>query len=60
MHHIRMMKDLKPIYGTLDYLMAKRNRKQIPLCRDCHMKHHKGILTITKEIFEKGKIKKDN
>lgn len=38
MHHIRMMKYLKPIKGNLDYLMAKSNRKQIPLCRDCHIK----------------------
>lgn len=42
MHHIREMKDIKHKYGTLDYLMAKRNRKQIPVCRDCHMKYHSG------------------
>lgn len=53
MHHIRMMKDLKPIYGSLDYLMAKRKRKQIPLCRDCHMKHHKGTLLIPQGILDK-------
>lgn len=37
MHHIRAMKDIKHKKGTLDYLMAKRYRKQIPVCRDCHM-----------------------
>jgi len=42
MHHIREMKDIKHKHGTLDYLMAKRNRKQIPVCRDCHMKYHNG------------------
>jgi hypothetical protein len=42
MHHIREMKNIKHKHGTLDYLMAKRNRKQIPVCRDCHMKHHSG------------------
>nr|YP_009517244.1 hypothetical protein DXG02_000007 [Myochromella boudieri]AYE93129.1 hypothetical protein DXG02_000007 [Myochromella boudieri] len=42
MHHIREMKDIKHKHGTLDYLKAKRNRKQIPVCRDCHMKHHSG------------------
>lgn len=42
MHHIREMKDIKQKTktSTLDYLMAKRNRKQIPVCRDCHMKYH--------------------
>jgi nicotine oxidoreductase len=42
MHHIREMKDIKHKTNTLDYLMAKRNRKQIPVCRDCHMKYHSG------------------
>ena len=49
MHHIRMMKDLKAIKGTLD--LSKANRKQIPLCRSCHMAHHSGKLTLLeKEI----------
>jgi nicotine oxidoreductase len=42
LHHIREMKDIKHKTNTLDYLMAKRNRKQIPVCRDCHMKYHSG------------------
>ncbi len=58
MHHIRMMKDLKSIYGSLDYLMAKRKRKQISLCRDCHMKHHKGTLIIPQGIIDKYVTKK--
>lgn len=53
MHHIRMMKDLKPIKGTLDYLMARANRKQIPLCRSCHMKYHNNKLTIPSELIKK-------
>lgn len=40
MHHIRMMKDLYPKISLVDRLMAKRRRKQIPLCRYCHVKHH--------------------
>lgn len=40
MHHIRMLKDLNPQARVADKLMAKARRKQIPLCRDCHMKHH--------------------
>nr|UEX92783.1 hypothetical protein [Ophiocordyceps lanpingensis] len=44
MHHVRMMKDLNPKARYVDKIMAKRNRKQIPLCRNCHLKHHKGLL----------------
>jgi hypothetical protein len=42
MHHVRMLKDLKPKASKVDYMMAKANRKQIPLCRECHMKKHRG------------------
>lgn len=41
MHHVRMMKDLNPKARLVDRMMAKRNRKQIALCRSCHMKYHK-------------------
>jgi nicotine oxidoreductase len=40
MHHVRMMKDLNPKANKVDKIMARKNRKQIPLCRACHMKHH--------------------
>lgn len=43
MHHVRLMKDLNPRLSVLDQLMVKRNRKQIALCRMCHMNHHRGI-----------------
>jgi hypothetical protein len=59
MHHIRMMKDLKHIKGTLDYLMIKAKRKQIPLCRSCHMAYHSGKLTLPSYVKEK-KIFLDN
>jgi hypothetical protein len=42
MHHIRQMKDLNPKLNYLDKLMARRNRKQIPLCRECHMEYHRN------------------
>jgi nicotine oxidoreductase len=32
MHHICAMKDIKNKKGTLEYLMAKRNRKKLPVC----------------------------
>jgi len=45
MHHVRVMKDLNPkkMESYIDKLMVKANRKQIPLCRSCHMAKHKGI-----------------
>jgi len=48
MHHVRMMKNLSPRIKSLDALMAKANRKQIPLCRNCHMKYHNSTLIIPK------------
>ena len=42
MHHIRKLKDLNPKLSLVDRLMIKKKRKQIPLCRKCHMNlHHK-------------------
>lgn len=40
MHHIRQMKDLNPKLSKIDAMMAARRRKQIPVCRDCHMRIH--------------------
>lgn len=40
MHHIRMMRDVKKNKDSFSKLMIKVNRKQIPLCRKCHMKAH--------------------
>ena len=42
MHHVRALKDLNTRASEVDRLMAKANRKQIPLCRVCHMKKHRG------------------
>jgi len=40
MHHVRAMKNLNPKISEVDRLMVQANRKQIPLCRECHMKYH--------------------
>lgn len=40
MHHVRMLKDLNPKANQIDKIMAAKKRKQIPLCRRCHMNHH--------------------
>lgn len=42
MHHVRKMKDLNPKISFVDKLMARINRKQIPLCRKCHMQKHRN------------------
>lgn len=45
MHHVRKIKDsskkIKKDYYTA--MMSRINRKQIPVCRSCHIKLHKGI-----------------
>jgi hypothetical protein len=41
MHHVRLLSDLNPKMSEVDKLMAKRRRKQISLCRSCHLDHHK-------------------
>jgi group II intron reverse transcriptase/maturase len=43
MHHIRLLSDLNPKMSAIDKLMTKRRRKQIPLCRLCHLEHHKNL-----------------
>lgn len=42
MHHVRLLSDLNPKLTEIDKIMAKRKRKQIPLCRVCHLDHHKN------------------
>lgn len=49
MHHIRMMKDLNPKANLVDKIMARRNRKQIPLCRKCHVERHRQISKSSKK-----------
>jgi hypothetical protein len=61
MHHIRMMKNLSPKTKSLDALMARANRKQVPLCRNCHMKYHAGdIILTTTNVMEEEVSKKKN
>jgi len=40
MSHIIKMSKLNPKISAIERLMAQGNRKQIPLCRECHMKKH--------------------
>lgn len=47
MHHVRHLKDLNPKISNLDALMAKRRRKQIPVCINCHLGYHNGNIKTT-------------
>lgn len=40
MHHVRILKDLNPKLSKIDQLMVRTRRKQIALCRECHLLHH--------------------
>ncbi|PGM50799.1 group II intron reverse transcriptase/maturase [Bacillus cereus] len=44
MHHVKRLKDIKnkPSKSFLEKRMVSRNRKTIALCKECHVKRHKG------------------
>lgn len=42
MHHVKHIKTINPKLDSFGKMMARINRKQIPLCRLCHNKVHKG------------------
>ena len=42
-HHIRALKDISKKRDWLSMTMAKFARKQVPVCKSCHTKIHKGI-----------------
>jgi len=42
-HHVRALKDISGKRDWLSMTMAKYSRKQVPVCKTCHIKIHKGI-----------------
>lgn len=50
MHHVRQLKDLNKKLDVISLAMAARKRKQIPLCRICHMNKHKAINAIRRGL----------
>lgn len=42
MHHVKHIKTVNVNLNSFDKMMAKINRKQVPLCRECHMQVHNG------------------
>lgn len=55
MHHIRKMKDLNP-KNEVDKLMARIHRKQIPLCRSCHLEKHRSRLVDLIKILVESRV----
>lgn len=52
MHHVRALKDLKKKNkSALEIHMIAIARKQLPLCRRCHLRAHKGNWRSTPEPF---------
>jgi predicted HNH restriction endonuclease len=42
MHHIKHIKTINVKLSKFDQMAARVNRKQIPLCQECHKKVHQG------------------
>lgn len=42
MHHIKHIKSINTKLSDFDKMVAAINRKQVPLCRECHVKIHMG------------------
>jgi len=42
MHHIKHIKTLNVKLSSFDKMVAKINRKQVPLCNTCHHQVHNG------------------
>lgn len=42
-HHVRHLKRVNKKLDFLTAIMVKINRKQLPLCKKCHLRVHKGL-----------------
>lgn len=42
MHHLRHIKTINVKLTPFDKMLARINRKQVPLCRNCHLDIHQG------------------
>lgn len=43
MHHVKHIKKMNKNLSPMEKSMASLNRKQIPVCRVCHMDIHTGV-----------------
>ena len=60
MHHLKHIKTINPNLNSFDKLLAKINRKQVPLCSNCHHKVHAGKYEGTSLRFLASKNKGKN
>jgi hypothetical protein len=60
MHHLKHIKTINPRLNSFDKLLARINRKQVPLCNECHHKVHVGKYEGTSLRFLAGKGKNKN
>jgi group II intron reverse transcriptase/maturase len=46
MHHVRKLRDSSRAIKKdfLTSMMSRMNRKQVPICRPCHINYHKGLI----------------
>jgi predicted HNH restriction endonuclease len=42
MHHVKHIKTINANLDAFSKMMAAINRKQVPLCHDCHVLVHNG------------------
>ena len=56
MHHVRALKDLKQKKSALEAHMISIARKQLPLCRRCHLRAHKGNWRFTPQPFPASNV----
>ncbi len=42
MHHIRHVRRGKNVRNSFNDILSELNRKQIPVCKECHRKIHRG------------------
>lgn len=42
MHHLRHIRTINVTLNPFDKMLARINRKQVPLCRSCHLDVHAG------------------
>lgn len=45
MHHLKHIKSINVKLDSMGKMMAKINRKQVPLCKECHNRVHNGSYT---------------
>jgi len=57
MHHVKHIRKSNQKMDGFTTLMSRLNRKQIPVCHNCHEKIHKGLYnSIALKDLKKGQL----